>query len=168
MKYALIVAQSNNRAIGRNNELLWHLPNDLKFFKRTTLNKPIIMGRKTYESIGRPLPGRLNIVISRQSHLDLPQGVMHANNLDDAFEIAANEPVDEVMVIGGGNIYEQALARVDRIYLTQVDVDIEGDVFFPEFDTTQWRQLSCEQHEKDEQHAYAYSFNVYERSHANA
>lgn len=167
MKYALIVAQSNNRAIGRNNELLWHLPNDLNFFKRTTLNKPIIMGRKTYESIGRPLPGRLNIVISRQSHLNLPQGVVHVSNLDDAFLIAANEPVDEIMVIGGGNIYEQALARVDRIYLTQVDADIEGDAFFPELDLTQWHQLSCEQHEPDETHAYRYSFNIYERNNAN-
>lgn len=140
---AMIVAQSSNRVIGINNQLPWHLPEDLKYFKSVTMGKPVIMGRKTYESIGRPLPGRKNIVITRQSSWQA-EGVCAVNDLSAAIEMASDEArekgVAEVMVIGGAQIYAEALPLAQRIYLTRVEVELEGDAFFPELPGDQWQE----------------------------
>ncbi len=132
---------SRNRVIGADNRLLWHIPEDFKHFKTTTMGKPVIMGRKTYESIGRPLPGRANIVISRNP--DAVEGdVFAVATLDDAVErakkIAAADGVDEIFIIGGGQIYQEAMPLLDRIYLTVIDRDYEGDTLFPPIDADGW------------------------------
>lgn len=144
---SIIVAMGNNRAIGKDNQLLWHLPEDLQYFKRVTMGKPIIMGRKTFESIGRPLPGRLNIVLTRQTDWQ-HEGVKVVHTIEDALQLAQAQSlidgIDEVMVIGGAEIYQAALPQADKLYITQVDADIDGDAFFPEVDMTQWQELSRE------------------------
>lgn len=144
---SLIVAMSKNRVIGVNNQLPWHLPADLKHFKATTMSKPIIMGRKTWESIGRPLPGRTNIVVSRQEAY-VAKGAEVVGNVDDALVLACREAVsdglDEVFIIGGETIYRQALAGVDRMYITEVDVELDGDAWFPEIETNEWEVVSRE------------------------
>jgi len=157
---ALIVAQSLNRVIGVNNTLPWHLPEDLKYFKATTMGKPIIMGRKTYDSIGRPLPGRTNIVVTRQADW-LADGVRVASTLEDAVALASAEEPQEIMVIGGAQIYELMLPVADRVYLTQVYAEIEGDAWFPALSASQWQQISSQQPE--EQHDPAYAFLCFER-----
>lgn len=157
---ALIVAQSRNRVIGIDNTLPWHLPEDLKYFKATTMDKPIIMGRKTYDSIGRPLPGRTNIVVTRQTDWSAP-GVKVASTLEEAVALASAEQPEEVMVIGGAQIYELMLPAADRIYLTQVDTDIEGDAFFPELPQDEWQEVSRQLPEKE--HLPAYTFLCMER-----
>jgi dihydrofolate reductase len=145
MKLSLIVAVSRNGVIGLDNQLPWHLPEDLKYFKSVTMGKPIVMGRKTYDSIGRPLPGRTNIVITRDPswHAD---GVVVAQSLEYALDMgrkaSAEAGVEEVMVIGGEQIYRMTLPAADRLYLTQVDADVEGDAFFPEIDAAQWHQVN--------------------------
>lgn len=163
---ALMVAMSRNRVIGRNNKLPWYLPEDLKYFKRTTLGKPIVMGRKTFESIGRPLPGRANLVVSRNQAWEAP-GVRVLHNLKAAYESAEAQAeidgVDEVMVIGGGEIFTEALPDADRLYLTEVHAEVDGDAWFPELDWSQWREISREDHAASENNAYDYSFVVYER-----
>lgn len=160
MIVSLVVAVAQNGVIGRDNALPWRLPNDLKFFKRTTFGHPILMGRSTYESIGRPLPDRFNLVLSRNQDLRI-EGCAVVHSLDEA--IAASPGAQELMVIGGAQVYAQTLPRADRIYLTQVHADIAGDTFFPDFDVAQWRASSTERHEADEQHAYAYSFITLQR-----
>lgn len=160
MKLTLIVAVADNGVIGRQNELPWRLPEDLKRFKALTMGKPIIMGRKTFESIGKPLPGRTNIVITRQADLSLP-GCVLVDSLPAALAAAGN--VDEAMVIGGGEIYRQALARADRVELTEVHAAIEGDARFPALEAQQWRQVAREDYPADERHAHAYSFVTLER-----
>lgn len=138
---ALIAALGQNRVIGKDNQLLWHLPDDLRHFKAKTLGKPIIMGRKTWDSLGRPLPGRLNIVVSRQADLPLT-GAMLASSLEAAIAIAdawaKAQGADELMVIGGGQLYAQALPLAQRLYLTRVQASPAGDAWFPEFDQGQW------------------------------
>jgi dihydrofolate reductase len=148
MKLSLIVAAANNNAIGRNNELPWHLPQDLKYFKSTTLGKPVIMGRKTFESIGKPLPGRTNIVVTRQKNWNIA-GVLVAQSLEQALEIAQqfrseqSSIADEVMVIGGAEIYRHALPHADRVYLTRIDANVNGaDAFFPTLPEAQWECVS--------------------------
>jgi len=160
MLVSIIVAMDRNRLIGNKNQLPWHLPADLAHFKQVTMGKPIIMGRKTYESIGRPLPGRTNIVLSRSSDFHA-QGVVTANTLEQALDYAAAE--NEVMIIGGSTIYELALPRVDRLYMTYVESDYEGDAWFPEFDLEQWRILASENHAADENNSSDYRFVTYER-----
>ena len=140
MKLSLIVAMSNNGVIGIDNTLPWHLPEDLKYFKQVTMGKPIIMGRKTYDSIGRPLPGRLNIVITRDDRWTA-EGVSVVHSLEQALALAAQQPGDEAMVIGGEQIYRLALPMAQRLYLTRVDADIDGDAFFPSIDERQWVQV---------------------------
>ncbi|MGL4767257.1 MAG: dihydrofolate reductase [Formosimonas sp.] len=148
-RLTLIAAVARNRALGKDNQLLWHLPNDLQFFKRTTLNHPIIMGRKTYESIGRPLPHRLNIIISRQLGLTI-DGCVVVPSLTAAIELAEqmkHQPADinpEIFIIGGGEIYAAALPLAQRLVLTEVHREFAADVFFPEFDKTQWQEVSRE------------------------
>jgi len=152
---ALIVAQSLNRVIGKDNQLPWRIPGDLQHFKDVTMGKPIVMGRKTYDSIGRPLPGRTNIVVTRQSDW-CAEGVCVVNTLAEAIDLAAAEKPSEVMVIGGAQIYELMLPVADRIYLTQVDEVIEGDAFFPELPAEQWREVSRTRPEGDVSPAHAF------------
>lgn len=167
MKLALIWAMSRNRVIGRNNALPWHLSEDLKYFKRVTMGKPVIMGRKTWESIGRPLPGRTNIVITRNPDYAVPDGVRVVTSLDAAIDLAEKicliEGMDEAIVMGGAEIYAQALPKADRLYLTQVHADIHGDAFFPEIDLEQWQELGREDFSASGPNPYDYSFVVLER-----
>jgi dihydrofolate reductase len=160
MMLSLIVAMAENRVIGKDNDLPWRLPNDLKWFKKHTLGNPIIMGRKTWESIGRPLPGRKNIVVTRNTDY-VAEGCEIVHSLEDA--IALVGCADEALVIGGAGLYEAALPKSDRIYLTQVDAHVDGDTVFPQFDTSEWTIRSEEAHPEDEKHAYAYTFRVLDR-----
>ena len=164
MILSFIVAASENNAIGINNKLPWHLPADLKFFKRTTMGKPVMMGRKTFESLGKPLPGRLNIVLSGSKNLALPEGVLVYNDIDAAIERIQSETADEGFIIGGGKVFEETLQLVDRIYLTRVHTHIpDADAFFPNIDHTHWKMVWEEKHTTDEQHKYDYTFQQFER-----
>ena len=165
MKIALIVAAARNRAIGLNNKMPWHLPEDLKYFKRVTMGKPVIMGRNTFESIGKPLTGRPNIVISRNADYKA-EGITLVHSLDEALQAAATllpKGIDEVMVIGGAQIYAQALAKADRLYLTEVDAEPEADAFFPEVNRSQWREVARVKHQACEKNPFAYSFVTMDR-----
>tara|TARA_Y100000748_G_scaffold151261_1_gene126492 strand:- start:4108 stop:4617 length:510 start_codon:yes stop_codon:yes gene_type:complete len=145
VKLALIAAMARNRVIGRDNAMPWHLPEDLRYFKATTLGKPIVMGRKTFDSLGRPLPGRTNIVVSRQPDLRLEGAQVFASidaALDAARQQAQADGVGEVMVIGGDNLYRQTLERAERIYLTRIESEPEGDAWFPAFDEQAWAVVS--------------------------
>lgn len=157
---SIIVAAAENGAIGKDNQLLWHLPNDLKFFKRTTVGHPIIMGRKTYDSVGKPLPNRRNVVITRQHGLVI-QGADVVHSLDEALALCAT--VAEVFIVGGAEIYRQALPIVSRVYLTRVHADVDGDSFFPALDEREWILRATETHPIDERHAHGYTFMRYER-----
>ena len=157
---SIIVAISANNAIGKNNQLLWHLPADLKHFKAITSGHPIIMGRKTYDSIGKPLPNRRNIVITRQADLSIPN-VEVVNSLQEA--IALCEEEDQVYVIGGAEIYKQALTFVNKIYLTIVHQNYEADAFFPELNKNEWKEITKEDHPVDEKNNVAYTFSTLER-----
>lgn len=163
---SLIAALGENRVIGVDNSMPWHLPGDFKYFKATTLGKPIIMGRKTWDSLGRPLPGRLNIVVSRQADLVL-EGAEVYPSLEAAVvraqEWANEQGVDEVMLIGGAQLYAQGLAQADRLYLTRVALSPEGDAWFPEFDVGQWKLVSnIENPAVDDKPAY--NFEVWEKA----
>ncbi len=157
---SIIVAVADNGVIGSGNQLPWRLPDDLKRFKALSMGKPIVMGRKTFDSIGRPLPGRLNIVISRQAGLDIP-GCRVVTTIDDA--IAAAQPAPEVVIVGGADIYRQILPRVQTIHLTRVHAEIAGDVVFPTLQEQEWREVSKEYHPADERHAHAFTFSTLER-----
>ena len=160
---SLIVAAAENNAIGKNNQLLWHLPNDLKFFKNSTWGMPVIMGRKTFEAVNKPLPGRFNFVITRQFDWKA-DGVMMAVDLNDALQKAAETNCKEFFIIGGGEIYKQALEIADKIYLTRVHATFTGaDTFFPDIDRTQWQLTHNQDFVADEKHKYAYSFQTWER-----
>lgn len=159
---SLIVAASANNGIGKNNQLLWHLPNDLKFFKNTTWGMVVIMGRKTYESVNKPLPGRVNIVITANDSWKA-DGVLVAANLEDALKIAAETNCKELFIIGGGEIYRQSFPVADKIYLTRVHVTFDADTFFPEIDEAAWIQTGNLDFQADEKHAWPYSFQTWER-----
>jgi dihydrofolate reductase len=159
---SLVVAASINNAIGKNNQLLWHLPNDLKFFKNTTWGSVVIMGRKTFESVNKPLPGRINIVITRQPNW-IAEGVTVAQNLDHALQLAKETNCKELFVIGGGEIYNLALPLADRVYLTRVNTNIEGDTFFPELSENEWLLSTSTPFEADEKNAFAHCFEVWDR-----
>lgn len=165
MKLSMIVAVAENGVIGRNNSLPWYLPNDLKYFKQTTMGKPVIMGRKTYESIGKPLPGRTNIVITRQADYQ-PEGVKVVNSVEAARELAESvcliDGQEEAMIMGGAEIYTLALPHTDRLYLTEVHADVEGDAFFPEYDKSLWQEVAREDFAAEGPNPYNYSFVVYE------
>lgn len=165
MTISLIVAAASNNAIGRNNELLWHLPIDLKFFKNTTWALPVIMGRKTFESVGgKPLTGRTNIIVSRQDDLKSEyENVWFAKSLDDALELAKKLETKEIMIAGGAQIYEQALPVANRIYLTRVHVHLEADAFFPAFSVDEWDLTQNKDFEADEKHAYSFSIQQWNR-----
>jgi len=160
MKISLIAAMARNGIIGINNTLPWSLPADLKHFKEITMGKPVIMGRKTYESIGRPLPGRLNIIISQNRDYSV-EGCQVAHSIDDAF--AAAEKYDEAMVIGGASFYKQALAYANRLYLTIIDEDFEGDATFPEFDKDEWREIEHSEGIVDAKNTHPHYFITLER-----
>ena len=167
MRKAIIVAMARNRVIGKNNALPWYLPGDLKYFKQVTMGKPVIMGRKTFESIGRPLPGRLNVVITRNPDWQAPEGVLVVTSLADALVKAEAQALieggDEVMIIGGGQIYAEALPLTERLYLTQVHADVSGDAYFPEVDLDSWQELGREDFSASGHNPYDYSFVVYQR-----
>ena len=160
MKLSLIVAMATNRTIGINNQMPWHLSADLKKFKKITMGQPIIMGRKTFESIGRPLPGRKNIIISHNPDYQ-QQGCLVFNDLDSALQICAES--DEVFVIGGATLYETTLARADRLYITEIQQAFDGDTWFPEINHEQWREIAREEINDDNSVDFKYSFIVYER-----
>ncbi|MBM6552122.1 type 3 dihydrofolate reductase [Marinomonas ostreistagni] len=163
---SLIVAMSTNRVIGINNALPWHLPNDLKYFKQVTMGKPIIMGRNTFESIGRPLPGRRNIVITRNPDYQA-EGIDVVSSLEAAIQLGEDicliDGHEEVMVIGGAQIYELTLPQADRLYITHVDAEVEGDAFFPEVDWQQYRKAGEEAFAAEGPNPYDYRFSVYEK-----
>lgn len=155
MKISIVVAMAANRVIGRDNQLPWHLPADLQHFKQTTMGKPILMGRKTWESIGRPLPGRTNIVITRDENYEAP-GCVVVHSIEAALQTA--EQQDEVMIIGGAEFYRQVLPRTDRIYLTRINEDFEGDTLFPELDSSEWQEVERVDCDADEKNPHSYSF----------
>lgn len=159
MKIAMIAAVAENNAIGINNKLPWHLPGDLRYFKAATMGKPIVMGRKTFESLRKPLPGRTNIVMTRDASWT-HEGVKVVSNLDEAIAMAESvamiDGVTELMIIGGEQIYRQALPQADRLYLTRVGQSFEGDAFFPELENEQWREAAREDHETEDGLKYSY------------
>jgi dihydrofolate reductase len=157
----LIVAAGENDAIGKDNQLIWHLSDDLKRFKELTNGHHIIMGRKTFESFPKPLPNRTHVVISRQANYQVPSGVIVVNNLEDAFDASKSDK--QPFVIGGGEIYKQAMPFANKIELTRVHENFDADTFFPKIDTSIWKKISETNHAKDEKHQYAFSFLTYER-----
>ncbi len=161
MTITLIVAVADSGVIGRNNELPWHLPEDLKRFKRLTMGKPIVMGRKTFESIGKPLPGRVNIVVTRDPDYRR-EGVVVVHDVDSALRAAGQVP--EIMVIGGAELFRSLLPRAGRVHLTRVHGNIEGDVMWPALDRREWQVVEREEFASDERHAYAMTFEVIERN----
>lgn len=160
-RLALIWAMSRNRVIGKNGRLPWDLPDEMAHFRRTTLGKPVIMGRRTFESAGGPLPGRLNIVLSRRGLC--ASGVRLAEDLETALAIAAEDPADECFVTGGAEPYALALPRADRLYATTVEADVEGDTFLPCFALRDWRLARETFHPADMRHCFAYTIRVYTR-----
>lgn len=156
---SIIVAVAQNGIIGDKNSLLWHISEDMRFFKRTTSGHPVIMGRKTFESLGRPLPNRTNVVISRT--LDHIEGCTIAHSLEQAIALFPNE--EEVFIIGGAQIYALALDIADRLYLTRVEHDYEGDTSFPAWDDNKWRLISREAYEHGEKYPYPFAFETYEK-----
>jgi dihydrofolate reductase len=162
MMLSAVVAASTNNTIGANNQLLWRLPNDMKFFKNTTWAMPVIMGRKTFESLGKPLTGRTNIVITRQKDF-AAEGVKVVSTIDEAMKTAADADAKEAYIIGGGEIYRQTMPWLHRIYLTRVHTVIEGDTFFPDINPSEWNLLSQLDFKADEKHKYDYCFQVWER-----
>jgi len=159
---ALVVAASENNAIGKNNQLLWHLPNDLKFFKNTTWAGVVIMGRKTFESVNKPLPGRLNIVVTSNKnwHYDT---VKTATSLEQAIEIAKAENFKEIFIIGGAQIYQQSMPIADTIYITRVHTIFDGDAYFQVIKPEEWKLVDRTDFSKDDKHAYDYSFEKWQR-----
>ena len=159
-RLSLIVAMAKNRVIGVKGAIPWHLPNELRLFKTLTMGHHIIMGRKTWDSIGKPLPGRESVVVTRQPRFQAP-GALTVHSLDEA--IAAARGDSEIFVIGGSEIFAEALPRADRIYLTTVDAAPEGDTYMPGFDPDEWREVSSQWHGRDEHHAYGYRHAIHER-----
>ncbi|HJV20495.1 MAG TPA: dihydrofolate reductase [Sediminibacterium sp.] len=163
MIISLIVAVSTNNAIGKDNQLLWHLPNDMKFFKMSTWAMPVVMGRKTFESMaGKPLNGRLNIVITRQNNWTA-DGVVVVHSLEQAIAAAKEKDYKELFVIGGGEIYREALPIAQKIYLTRVEAAPEADTFFPEWNSGDWKLVHNDYHPADTRHAYPYRFQIWEK-----
>ena len=150
----IVVAKASNNVIGAKNDLIWHLPNDLKHFKSITSGHPIIMGRKTFESLGRPLPNRTNIVVTRDQNWNA-EGIEIVSSLSKAIEVAKTI-ADDIFVIGGGNIYKQAMEFTDILYITEVHHEFDGDTYFPEIDNDEWEEVEREDFKKDEKHPYAY------------
>lgn len=160
MSISIIVATDENRGIGKDNQLLWHISADLKYFKQVTMGKPVVMGRKTFDSIGRPLPGRRNVVISRSLHA--LEACEVYDDIFKAIQALANE--EEVFIIGGAEIYRQTIEAADKIYLTKVFESFEADVFFPEMHANEWKQCSASEIFKDEKSGLKYQFMIFQKS----
>lgn len=166
MKISMIAAMASNRVIGVNNDIPWHLPNDFKYFKDTTAEHCVIMGRKNWESLPEkfcPLPRRTNIVITRQKNY-IAKGAIVVSSLEKALELANKQGETEAFIIGGGEIYRMGLDFCDRIYLTEINGAFNGDVTFPEFDKEIWKERSREHHPKDEKHSHSFDFIIYEKA----
>lgn len=162
----IVVAKAENNAIGKDNNLLWHLPDDFKFFKKTTTGHHMIMGRKTYESMGKPLPNRTSIVVTRNKAYQVPEGHHVVNSLEEGIKIAERNGQEELMVIGGAQIYNQALKKglVDRMIITEVKTTIEeAEAFFPEFSKTEWKEINRVHNPSDDRHKYEYDFVIYKK-----
>ncbi|AYO21106.1 type 3 dihydrofolate reductase [Vibrio owensii] len=159
MIISMIAAMADNRIIGKDNQMPWHLPADFAWFKRCTMGKPVVMGRKTYESIGRPLPGRLNIVISRDASLSI-EGVTTVTSIEQALEVAGE--VEEVMIIGGGAIYAACLPMANKLYVTHIEAEIDGDTQFPDWGS-EFKETYSEAYQADEKNAYNMRFTVLEK-----
>ncbi|HEX2827950.1 MAG TPA: dihydrofolate reductase [Burkholderiales bacterium] len=159
-RLSLIVAMARNRVIGANNRIPWHLPNELKLFKQLTMGHHIVMGRRTYESIGRLLPGRTTVIVTRQKDYAVP-GAIVAHSIEEAIQACAGD--DEIFVIGGADLFRETLPVADRLYLTTVDAEPAGDTFMPALDMTEWKETRAEAFCKDEKHAYAYRLAVLDR-----
>ena len=162
MRLSLIWAMTRNRVIGRDNSLPWQLPDEMRHFMRTTVGKPVIMGRKQFEAMGKPLPKRTNIVLTRNAAFSA-DGIVVVHTLDAAIDRARQTGGDEAMVIGGAEIYALALPRADRLYFTLIDTELDGDAWFPQFDESQWREVQSDEHGIDGRHPYAYSIRVLDR-----
>ena len=165
MEIAMIAAVAANGVIGKDNDLVWSLPDDMKYFMNSTKAHYIILGRKNFESLPpkfRPLPNRTNIVITRQQGLTLDNTIV-VNSLDDAIAICKKSNQDKIFVIGGGQIYKQALPITDTLYITEIYHEFEGDTFFPDYDKKEWKEISREHHDIDEKHKYEFDFVVYKR-----
>lgn len=160
MIISMIAAMANDRIIGKDNQMPWHLPADFAWFKRSTMGKPVVMGRKTYDSIGRPLPGRQNIVISRDASLAI-EGVVTVTSIDEALQVAGD--VEEVMIIGGGTIYEACLDKANKLYVTHIEAEIQGDTQFPAW-SEEFKETYSESYSADEKNAYDMRFVVLERN----
>ena len=159
---SFIVAVSENNVIGKDNKLPWHLPTDMKYFKNQTWAMPVVMGRKTYEALGKPLEGRKNIVVTRQTDWK-PGGVEIVHSIDQAIVTATKQDAKEIFIIGGAEIFQAAMPSADKIYLTLIHKSFDGDAFFPEIDPEQWNLTSNRDCEADEKNPYAHSFQVWER-----
>jgi dihydrofolate reductase len=162
MTISFVVAAATNNGIGKEGKMPWHLPNDMKHFKNVTWGMPVVMGRKTFESLGKVLPGRKNIVITRQAGWKV-EGTIAVKTIEDALFVAKQADANEVMVIGGGEIYKALFDKAKRIYLTRVETTPEADTFFPSLNPKEWHLMSQKDHEADEKNAYNYSFQVWER-----
>lgn len=163
MRLEAVVAMARNRVIGRDGGLPWHLPEDLRHFRARTIGKPVLMGRLTWESIGRPLPQRLNIVVSARSDYALPEGVLLAKDIDEGLALAARDGAEVCMVIGGAGIYRQTLSRTSRIHLTEIDIEPEGDTFLPELDPAEWRETAREEGPGDSPSGLRFRFITLDR-----
>ena len=163
MRVTIIAAVADNGVIGQGNDIPWRLPEDWRYFKRTTMGHHLIMGRRTWDSIGRPLPGRTTIVVSR-GRPELPKGVRLAHSLEQALDFARQAGDDEAFVAGGAEIFRRTLPLADRILLTRVRAEPDGDTTFPHWEPSEWELTSEEIHPADEQHAFSYTFETYDRS----
>lgn len=162
MLISAIVATAKNNVIGKDNQIPWYLPADLSYFKKTTLGHHIIMGRNSFRSIGRPLPKRTNIVVTRDPFFSA-DGVLVAHSVEEALGMAYDGGEEEVFIIGGGEIYKETAELWDKIYLTKVELETEGDVFFPEINPDEWKEIWQETHQPDEKNEYAYTYYILER-----
>ena len=162
MNISCVVAVANNNVIGKDNDIPWYLPADLKHFKKTTLDHHILMGRNCYESIGRPLPKRTNVIITRDPYF-IASNCLIAHSIDEALEIAYDNGEKDAMIIGGGTIYKQTQDLWDTLYITEVDLNVDGDIFFPQIKLDEWNLISTESHEPDEKNEHPYVFKKYER-----
>ena len=162
MRLSAITAISQNNIIGKNNSLPWHLPADMRFFKKTTMGHPIIMGRKTYESFKKALPGRTNIVVTRQTNYSLTDATV-VHSLEEAINEAQKIESEEAFILGGAQIFEQSLPLIERLYLTRIYEAFDGDIEFPEFDVTQWEMTGIEPHEPDDKNKFYYAFQLWNK-----
>lgn len=163
MKISLIVAKAHNNVIGKDNQLVWRLQSDLKQFKKITTGHHIIMGRKTYESMGKPLPNRISIVITRNKNFEVPEGHHVVHSLEEAIRLCISKNLDQVYIIGGAQIYAESIPMCDEMLITEVDANPEGDAYFPEFSSLEWKKEQSEQFAKDENNEFNFEFITYKK-----